>query len=252
MKRVIIPVGFLLLIFITFSFINSLLSLTETKVEKKSYTQEFEPVRVFYTSRDNVTTLRVPAVDKEGRGVMATLTVETRPGVGRTLVDIDQISFWVDTQDSIRTAKVVARNITGIDFSKYDIIYSIQANASMIGGPSAGAAMAIATILELKEKGINESVTITGTLDENGNVGKVSGILAKARAAKEAGMSLFLVPPGQGSYTTYEEEKSCEDYIITKICRSVVKPKEVDVEEEIGIKVEEVSTVEEALKYFLA
>jgi uncharacterized protein len=225
---------------------------TETKIEKKTYVEEFEPVQIFYVNDSNMTTISVPAVDREGNGVMATLSVEARPGIGRTLVDINQILFWVDTQDSIRTAKIVAKNVTGIDLSKYDIVYSIQANASVIEGPSAGAAMAIATILELEDKVVNRNVTITGTLDENGKIGRVTGVLAKAEAAKNAGMNLLLVPPGQRTYTVYTEEKGCEDYVFTKICRSTIKPEEVDVEEEVGIEVKEVSSVEEALKYFLA
>jgi predicted S18 family serine protease len=199
-----------------------------------------------------MTTISVPAVDREGNGVMATLSVEARPGIGRTLVDINQILFWVDTQDSIRTAKIVAKNITGIDLSRYDIIYSIQANASVIEGYSAGAAMAIATILELEDRVVNRNVTISGTLDETGKIGRVTGVLAKAEAAKNAGINLMLVPSGQRTYTMYIEEKGCEDYVFTKICRSTIRPEEVDVEEKVGIEVKEVSSVEEALKYFLA
>ena len=245
MKEITILIICLFIILLIYSFIGNITTFTETKIEKKTYVEEFEPVQIPYVSDGNRTSISVPAVDREGKGVMATLSVEAKPGIGRTLVDINQILFWLDTQDSIRTAKVVAKNITGIDLSKYDLIYSIQANASVIEGPSAGAAMAIATILELEDRVVNENVTITGTLDENGNIGRVTGILAKAEAVKEAGINLLLVPPGQRVYTTYKEEKGCEDYILTKICKSIIKPEEVDVEEEVG-------SVEEALKYFLA
>jgi len=225
---------------------------TETKIERKSYTEEFllEPEQVFYANDSSITTMRVPAVDKNGNGVIATLSVDAKPGIGRTLVDINQILFWADTQDSIRTAKIVAQNITGIDVSKYDIIYSIRANASAIEGPSAGAAMAIATIFELENRTFNEDVSITGTLDEKGEIGKVSGIVAKAKAIETADMNLLIVPFGQKTYTVYSEEKSCEDYLLTKICRSVTKPEDVDVEEEVGIRVVEASNIQEALKYF--
>jgi predicted S18 family serine protease len=198
-----------------------------------------------------MTTIKVPAVDKDGKGVMATITVDAEPGKGRTLVDINQILFWVDTQDSIRTAKIVAQNITGLDLTKYDIIYSIQANASAIEGPSAGAAMGIATILELENKTLNKNVTITGTLNEKGEVGKISGVLPKAEATKDVGIGLLLVPLGQKTYTVYSEEKNCDDYLITKICRSVTKPEDVNIAEETGIRIEEVSNIREALKYFL-
>ncbi len=144
----------LFILLIVYIFITNIMTSTETRIEKKSYTEEFafEPEQILYVNDSSITTIRVPAVDKNGNGVIATLSVDAKPGIGRTLVDINQILFWADTQDSIRTAKTVAQNVTGIDLSKYDIIYSIQANASVIEGPSAGAAMAIATILELENR----------------------------------------------------------------------------------------------------
>ena len=243
----------LLIFFIVYAFFRNIITPTETTIERKSYTEGFslEPEQSFYYNDSSMVTMRVPAVDKDGKGVMATLSVDTKPGIGMTLVDINQILFWVDTQDSIRTAKIVARDVTGVDLSKYDIIYSIQANASAIEGPSAGAAMAIATILELENKTFNKNVTITGTLNEKGEIGKVSGIVAKAEATETAGMNLLIVPTGQKIYTVYKQEKSCEDYLLTKICRSVTKPEDVDVEEEVGIRVIEAGNIQEALKYFV-
>ena len=225
--------------------------LSETKIEKRSYTEEFQFVEEVYLNKTSATIIKVPAVDREGNGVMATLSVEAKPGIGRTLVDINQILFWVDTQGSIRIAKTVAANVTGIDLSKYDIIYSIQANASVIEGPSAGAAMGIATIIELENETMNKDVSITGTLNEDGIIGQVAGIVAKAQAAENNGMSLFLVPEGQKMYTTYSEEKTCEQYVFTTICRTEIKPIKVNVENEVRIEVVEVSNIKEALKYFL-
>ena len=89
------------------------------------------------------------------------------------------------------------------------------------------------------------------TLNERGEIGKVSGILAKAKATESAGMDLIVVPFGQKTYTIYSEEKSCDDYLVTKICRSVTRPEDVDVEEEVGIRVVESTNIQEALKYFL-
>jgi predicted S18 family serine protease len=221
------------------------------EVEKTTTTIENQPKRESYSTLGEETVIEVPAVDKDGRGVMARLSVEAKPGVGRTLVDINQILLWVDTQDSIRIAKTMAENITGINLSNQDIIYSVQANASAIEGPSAGAALCIATILELENRTPNNKVTITGTLDEKGEIGRISGVLAKAKAAKEAGMDLVLVPKGQKTYTSYSEEKKCEKYVFTEICRTETKPKQVDVEKDSGIKVEEVSSIQEALKYFI-
>jgi predicted S18 family serine protease len=253
MKKIIAVLICLLIFFVFYTLINNLILQTETNIERKSYTENFsiEPKQIFYSNDNSMTTIRVPAVDKDGKGVMASLSVDAKPGNGMTLVDINQVLFWADTQDSIRTAKFVAQDVTGIDLSKYDIIYSIQANASAIEGPSAGAGMAIATILELENKSFDENITITGTINENGEIGKISGVLAKAEAAEAAGMNLFIVPVGQKTYTEYKQEKNCEDYLLTKICRSVTKTEIMDVEKKVGIRVVEASNIREALKYFL-
>ena len=99
---------------------------------------------------------------------------------------------------------------------------------------------------------MNEDVTITGTLDENGIIGQVAGIVAKAQAAEVNGMNLFLVPRGLKTYTIYSEEKKCEQYVFTTICRTEIKPTKVDVEKEVDIEVVEVNNIKEALIYFVS
>jgi uncharacterized protein len=234
-----------------YSFLYNTDMVPEAEIEKTNYNEVFKPTQETYYNHTYATVIDVPAVNKEGKGTIAKLSVEAKPGIGRTLIDINQIFLWVDTQDSIRTAKSVARNVTGIDLSGYDIIYSVQANASAVEGPSAGAALGIATILELENKTVNKKVTITGTLSDDGKIGKVSGIVEKAKAAKNVGMEILLVPIGEKNYTMYTEEKKCENYLITEICRTETKTEEFDVEKEVGIKVEEVGNIQEALKYFI-
>ena len=114
--------------------------------------EKIETIGVAKFVGDNVryATLMVPAVDNEGKGVATNIVVGIMPGTGRTLTDIDTLLFWVDTQNSIRTAKQVASNITGVDLDKYDLIFDVETDASLIGGPSAGATFTIlATSLTL-------------------------------------------------------------------------------------------------------
>jgi uncharacterized protein len=251
MKEKLAIITIFLIFFTVYTLLYNITMLSETNIEKKTYTEEFQYMEFPNINETSATVIKVPAIDRDGNGVMALLSVEAKPGVGRTLTDINQIFFWVDTQGSIRTAKDVAANVTGLDLSKYDIVYSIQADASVIEGPSAGAALGIATIAELENRTINERVTITGTLNENGIVGQVSGIIEKAKAAQKNGMNLILIPEGQKTYTTYSQEKKCEQYIFTTICRTEVKPIKVNIGQEVDIGIQEISNVKEALKYFL-
>jgi uncharacterized protein len=196
-------------------------------------------------------TIYIPAVDEEGNGVATTLKVEAKPGNGKVLVDINNLLFWIDTQYSIRTAQRVAQNITKIDVSNIDLIYTIEINATAIEGPSAGAALTIATIAALENKTLNTSVMITGTINPDGTIGPVGGIIPKAKAAKDVGATLFLVPEGQGTQVNYIPIRQCERIGPITYCTVEYKREKVDVIKEAGISVKEVSDINEALKYFL-
>lgn len=196
--------------------------------------------------------LKIPAVDSKGNGVVTKLKVEAKPGEGRTLVNIDQLLFWVDTQHSIRLAKKVAENITGIDLSNIDLFYAIETNASVIEGPSAGAAITIATIAVIENRSINESVMITGTINSDGSIGPVGEVTEKAKAARDVGATLFLVPLGQAVQTYYVPEQTCQKFGFITYCTTEYKPKRVDVSKEVGIEVKEVSNIKEALNYFFS
>ncbi len=197
------------------------------------------------------TYMDIPAVDQEGNGVVTKLIVEAKPGNGRVLVDINQLLFWIDTQNSIRVAQKVAQNFTNTDLSSIDLIYAIETNASVIGGPSAGAAMTVATIALIENKSLNESVMMTGTINQDGSIGPVGEIVAKAKAAKDIGAKLFLVPKGQAIQTYYKPIEHCERIGPLTYCSTEYKPEKIDVSKEVGIAVKEVNSIEDALKYFL-
>ena len=196
--------------------------------------------------------IKVPAVDEEGNGVVTWLKVITIPGKGRVLVDINQLLFWVDTQYSIRVAEYVAENVTGINVTNMDFIYSIETNSSLVEGPSAGAALTVATIAALENKSIDPKTMITGTISPDGTIGPVGGIVEKATAAKDVGATLFIVPTGQSVQTYYLPERECKRVGPLTYCTTTYNEERVDVSKDVGIEVKEVSNIEEAVSYFLA
>lgn len=201
----------------------------------------------------NGTVVKVPAVDTEGRGLVGMFEVEAVHGTGKTLTNIDHILFFVETQHSIQTAKAVAANVTGLDIGRYNIVYDVETrggNSTVVSGPSAGAALAIATIAELQGIELDPDVMVTGSIRPDGTIGKVGGVPEKLRAAKEAGAKVFLVPAGQGIRDAYKVEKSCERVGRLNVCRTeyVGAP---SLRAEDGVIVREVSDVREALKYFV-
>jgi uncharacterized protein len=196
-------------------------------------------------------TIRMPAIDNDGNGVVTYLQVEAVRGEGRPLVNINQLLFWTDTQYSIQTAKAVAENYTGMNLSNVDIVYTIGTDASIIEGPSAGAALTIATVAAIKNRTIDPKVMITGTINADGSIGQVGGIVEKAKAAKGVGATLFLVPSGQSTQTDYNRVRRCEKIGPVNYCTTEYIPTSVNVTKESGIRIMEVGDIGSALSYFL-
>ncbi|MBN1896736.1 MAG: hypothetical protein JW789_03345 [Candidatus Aenigmarchaeota archaeon] len=202
-------------------------------------------------SEGTFATIVIPAIDEDENGITTSMTVQAFPGTGRILTNIDKLLFWVDTQNSIRRATQVAENMTGLNLSEYDIIYTIQANASVIGGPSAGAAITAATIAALENRMINTTVMVTGSVNHDGTIGPVGGVLQKAGIAKDSGAELLLVPLTQSSEVAYKSREYCEKIGWVDFCTTETYPVKVNIEEETGIKVHEVMDISDVIEYML-
>ncbi len=185
-------------------------------------------------------------------GIVLNFTISLVPGTGKILVNT-QPKIGIDLQTSLEIARRVAANITGYNFSDVDIILSIEAPQAVdvVDGPSAGAAITVALISLLLNKSIDMSVYITGTINPDGSIGKVGGILEKGTAAAENGGRMFIVPHGQENVTIYvkvEREIVPGFYLIT------YEPKTINVQQylsEKGYSITVVSAlnIEELLKY---
>lgn len=195
-------------------------------------------------------TVNVVGLDSTGKGVMGNVTVEIQPGKGRILVDTKPLQ-GIYTQDSQRIAVEVARDITKFNFSEYDVVYSIATgNANVIDGPSAGGALALATIAAIQKKEISPLFAMTGTIEEDGKIGHVGGVLEKTKAAAEYGIKVFLIPKGQGTQNEYIKKIRTPKpgwYIET------IEPVKIDLKEYAkknwGMEVYEVSNIQEVMKY---
>ncbi|MFH1396699.1 MAG: S16 family serine protease [archaeon] len=115
-------------------------------------------------------------------GSTADLYLELRDGTGRVFLDTSPLTK-VDTQISTRYAKEIACNNFDLDCDYYDFIYTIRADSSIIGGPSAGAAIAALTAITVLDLDYDESIAITGTINSGGIIGPVGGVKEKIEAA---------------------------------------------------------------------
>ena len=194
----------------------------------------------------------IVAVDAMNKGIMANLTTEVRDGSGLVLLNINDVLADVNAQYSARVAAQVAREYTDVDLHDKDIIFNVMANASVVGGQSAGGAMALSILSLILDKEINESVVITGSIFENGSIGEASKIYEKAKAVKENGGGLLLVPVGTGeTVNDYRKIRKCGEYGGKELCETKFEEVIINFGDELGIGVLEVETVKDAMLYYL-
>lgn len=137
-------------------------------------------------------------------GVILTAEIELREGEGRSLINT-QPKIGIDMQTSLRTAVTVAENVTGISLQSTDVVLTITGEKSVeiVDGPSAGAAVTCAVIAAITNTPLLPNVYITGTINPDGTIGRVGGILEKANASANQGAALFLIPKGQRELVEY-------------------------------------------------
>ncbi len=142
----------------------------------------------------------IAGVKKDGliyEGILANLTVEVVSGKGRVFVDTMPLT-QVDTQASARLAKEAVCELLSIDCRDKDFFYIIRSEHPLVGGPSAGAAMASCTLSLLTGASLYNDTIITGTINPDGSVGPVGGVFEKLVALKDKGYKFFLAPDGLG------------------------------------------------------
>jgi predicted S18 family serine protease len=181
-------------------------------------------------------------------GIMMDVNVEIKPGTGRVLVETRPL-MGIVFQDAANTAVLVAGNITGANLSANDVIFSIHAPGAVpqIDGPSAGALMTAVVTAAIENRTLNQSVTLSGTINPDGSVGTIGGIPDKAQAAKDSGKQLFLLPEGNQvlSFTTPHERNFFS--LMTNRQETQTKDTKGYIENQTGIQVMFVHNISDVL-----
>ncbi|WP_292392691.1 S16 family serine protease [Methanoculleus sp. UBA303] len=181
-------------------------------------------------------------------GAMVNVSVEVVPGRGRVLVQTTPL-MGIVFQDAANLAVTLAANHSSVDLTGSDIIFSIQGpeEVSEIDGPSAGALMTTLLLSVLEGFPLNESVTVTGTINEDGSIGPVGGILEKAEAAAASGKTLLILPAENNKVISYQEEARSFGGLKIARQRPVVVDAKNYIEEIFGIRVEYANTLDDLL-----
>lgn len=150
--------------------------------------------------------------------------------------DIVKIKVKNSNKDYTRTAKLTEENgkiyvgIVCLDFKKLktDVNLDIKYNSNSYGS-SGGLMVALMLYDVLIPDDLTNGLKIsgTGTIDEEGNVGKISGVKYKLKGAEKKKVDIFFVPHGEN----YEE---------------ALKVKK---ESKLDIEIVSVKTIDDAIKY---
>jgi uncharacterized protein len=182
------------------------------------------------------------------QGVLLFARVIATNGTGHVFVDTSPYT-QVDLQGSARLAAMVASDVLGIDQRAYDFYYIIDISSPIIGGPSAGAALTMATIAAINNWTLDPEVVMTGMINPDESIGPVGGIPYKLEAAAAQNYTLFLVPEGQGIVTlTKLVTRAKGTVIISKDEKETVDVLKLG--KDLNLTVKEVSTIQEVVKIF--
>lgn len=195
--------------------------------------------------------MRLPAVTRNNTGVFAEVAVLAKPGTGKIFINMNNVLSTIDVGQSARMAVLLATNYTGIDEEQTDFFFELSADATLLEGPSAGAAFAVATVAAVSERSINPDVMLTGTINHDGTIGPAGKILEKARAAKEGGATMLLVPVGLSTDINYTSDEICRVWGRSEYCFPEMKTEVIDISEMSGIDVIEVYNLDEAIGFAL-
>lgn len=136
------------------------------------------------------------SVDEAGEerfGGIAYLNLRIVDGSGNVYIHSDPLTK-IDTQASTTYAQRFACGYADVDCDRYDFLYSIESNAPIVGGPSAGSAAAAITYAVLTGQRIPQNVAVTGTISSGGVIGNVGGIPQKVEAAQRGGLRSVIIP----------------------------------------------------------
>src|SRR5665811_2292415 len=205
------------------------------------------PISVVYALEDGVSIpLVADKVTGDGEeGALLGAQVIVVNGTGHVFVDTNPYT-QVDLQGSARLAAMVASDVLEVDEKTYDFYYIIDISSPIIGGPSAGGALTVATIAAINKWTLKPNVVMTGMINPDESIGPVGCIPYKLEAAAAKNYTLFLVPEGQTPVTEKISTTSSRlSLIIIGNIEETVNV--VDLGKKLNVTVREVSTIQDVV-----
>ncbi|MDR1448187.1 MAG: Lon protease [Candidatus Ancillula sp.] len=133
----------------------------------------------------------LPSLLKEDQTIMPSEAVYP-PTYSTNDLEDAEIQEMHTAQDSAKEAALeFIKNKTGQEYTE-----KVETQIDNVGGPSAGLAFALGILQKSGKFDLTKGkiVAVTGTIDQNGNVGPIGGINLKLEAAINDGASVMILP----------------------------------------------------------
>lgn len=151
-----------------------------------------------YGEHHSATVPMVVYLPSAREGAVTTLSVTNTPGNG-TYLNVDDLVYLESSQSSVPPVREYVTSEPSYSLPHGSLFVTIERGDtwSKISGNSFQLPLALALIATNSDVSVDDSVIATGALTRDGDVQGVGNVEEKAIAARDAGYSVFLVPPGQ-------------------------------------------------------
>ena len=143
-----------------------------------------------------------------------------------------QVSGWM--------AATFASLETGEPLHRFQVLYDVEGR---LEGLSAGALLTVGVMNALKNDPIRTDVTITGTINPDGTIGAVEGLLEKIEAAVKDNLKIILIPSIQN---TIQDPSSGKQIDVVSFGQEIARTSGRE-----DVKIIPVTGIQEAYTYFL-
>ncbi|MBS4173733.1 ATP-dependent protease LonB [Bacillus sp. FJAT-49736] len=150
----------------------------------------------------------IPAKDKGTINITGIVEEESIGGQGK------QVRRKSMARGSIENVITVLKTM-GVPADQYDIHVNFPGGIP-IDGPSAGIAMATGIYSAIYKIPVDNSVAMTGEISIHGNVKPIGGVVAKVKAARQAGAKTVIIP-ADNMQTIFQEMKDIKVIPVNKL-----------------------------------
>lgn len=183
----------------------------DKKIHKNPKVGLVNGLAVFGPNSGALLELEVTVVSAKDKGSINVTGVVEEESIGNQSKSVRRKSM---AKGSVENVVTVLRKM-GVYADHYDIHVNFPGGIP-VDGPSAGIAMATGIFSAIHNVPVDNTVAMTGEISIHGNVKPIGGVLAKVKAAKQAGAKRVIIP-SENNQSILKDVKGIEIIPVSKL-----------------------------------